>query len=173
MNDARDKQNKVQSTSKIHNQRKKIDVNRKNLRDSALYQIPIPRDSRDNETRSYEALFHLLARKKMIPLGLLRGTYKATKSGPNYNKMPYVYTNPPKETELFSCDRVFVLSQTPIRIVTTAKVCKYNCSLCYKTYLVTGQIYRQRLMIWIYTLIEPGRRQLKTCSILSKICGKN
>jgi hypothetical protein len=34
--------------------------------------------------------------------------------GPKQNKLPYVFTNPPKETELFSCDKVFVLSQKPI-----------------------------------------------------------
>lgn len=32
------------------------------------------------------------------------------------NVLPYVYTNPPKETEVFSCDRVFVLSQSPLEI---------------------------------------------------------
>jgi hypothetical protein len=32
------------------------------------------------------------------------------------NVLPYVYTNPPKDTEIFSCDRVFVLSQIPIAI---------------------------------------------------------
>lgn len=30
--------------------------------------------------------------------------------GAKGNKMPYVYTNPHKDTELFTCDRVFVLS---------------------------------------------------------------
>jgi hypothetical protein len=30
--------------------------------------------------------------------------------------MPYVYTNPQKDTEIFSCDRVFVLSQVPLEI---------------------------------------------------------
>lgn len=28
--------------------------------------------------------------------------------------MPYVFTNPSKDTEVFSCDRVFVLSQKPL-----------------------------------------------------------
>ena len=31
--------------------------------------------------------------------------------GPRANKMPYVFTNPHKDTELYLCDRVFVLSQ--------------------------------------------------------------
>jgi len=29
--------------------------------------------------------------------------------GPRGNKLPYVYTNPSKESELFRCDKVFVL----------------------------------------------------------------
>ena len=40
--------------------------------------------------------------------------------GPKGNKLPYVFTNPPSDTELFSCDRVFVLSQTPLPIVSTS-----------------------------------------------------
>lgn len=44
--------------------------------------------------------------------GILRGVFANTKSGPKNNKMPYVFTNPPKDTELFTCDKVFILSQT-------------------------------------------------------------
>jgi hypothetical protein len=51
----------------------------------------------------------------MIPLGLLRGTFANMNMGPKANRMPYVFTNPSKETELFSCDRVFVLATTPQR----------------------------------------------------------
>lgn len=78
---------------------------------SSLYQIPIP-DGLDS--RTYGSLYRLLSRRKQIPLGILRGVFSNTKSGPKANKMPYVFTNPPKDTELFSCDKVFVLSQTPI-----------------------------------------------------------
>lgn len=42
--------------------------------------------------------------------GLLRGTFPHTNTGPKANKMPYVFTNPPRDTELFTCDKVFVLS---------------------------------------------------------------
>jgi hypothetical protein len=35
--------------------------------------------------------------------------------------MPYVFTNPPKDTELFTCDKVFVLSQTPVKISRSSK----------------------------------------------------
>lgn len=55
-----------------------------------------------------------------------------TKSGPKNNKMPYVFTNPPKDTELFTCDKVFILSQTNM---TQNKVLKVPhlftvCCLC-------------------------------------------
>jgi hypothetical protein len=33
--------------------------------------------------------------------------------------MPYVYTNPPRDTEIFLCDRVFVLSQYPVKAYRT------------------------------------------------------
>lgn len=81
------------------------------MQGSALYQISIPEGL---ESRTYGSLYRLLARRKQIPLGILRGIYSHTKSGPKNNKMPYVFTNPPKDTELFTCDKVFVLSQHPI-----------------------------------------------------------
>jgi hypothetical protein len=34
--------------------------------------------------------------------------------GPKQNKSCYVYTNPAKDTELFSCDKVYVLSPKPL-----------------------------------------------------------
>lgn len=83
------------------------------MRGSSLYQIPLPEGL---DSRTYGALYTLLAKRKMIPLGILRGVFANTKSGPKANVMPYVFTNPPKDTELFSCDKVFVLSQTPIKI---------------------------------------------------------
>jgi hypothetical protein len=36
--------------------------------------------------------------------------------GTRMNKLPYIYTNPHKEAEIFSCDRIFVLSQNPIEL---------------------------------------------------------
>lgn len=48
--------------------------------------------------------------------GLLRGTFPHTNTGPKANKMPYVFTNPPRDTELFTCDKVFVLSPDVIYI---------------------------------------------------------
>jgi hypothetical protein len=91
----------------------------RSLRGSSLYQIPLPEGL---DSRTYGALYTLLAKRKMIPLGILRGVFANTKSGPKANVMPYVFTNPPKDTELFSCDKVFVLSQTPIKISRFNKV---------------------------------------------------
>jgi hypothetical protein len=86
---------------------------------SSLYQISIPDGL---ESRTYGALYRLLSRRKQIPLGILRGVFSNTKSGPKANKMPYVFTNPPKDTELFTCDKVFVLSQTPVGVHRSLKV---------------------------------------------------
>jgi ribosomal protein L15 len=85
---------------------------------SSLYQIPLP-DSLPS--RTYGALYTLLAKRKQIPLGILRGVFSNTKSGPKANIMPYVFTNPPKDTELFSCDKIFILSQSPIKITRVNK----------------------------------------------------
>ncbi len=90
----------------------------KGLIGSSLYQIPLPDGL---VSRTYGALYSLLAKRKQIPLGILRGVFSTTKSGPKANVMPYVFTNPPKDTELFSCDKIFVLSQTPIKITRVAK----------------------------------------------------
>jgi hypothetical protein len=74
---------------------------------SALYQISIPDTL---TTRTYGKLFELLTQENILPLGILRGVFSNMSSGAKGNKMPYVYTNPHKDTELFTCDRVFVLS---------------------------------------------------------------
>lgn len=77
---------------------------------SSLYQINIPEDL---ESHTYGALYKHLAKVDMIPLGIFRGIFNQMKTGPKANKMSYVFTNPPKDTELFSCDKIFVLSQKP------------------------------------------------------------
>ena len=75
---------------------------------SALYQISVP----DNLTvKTYGAMFRQLTKEGILPLGLLRGVFQNMSMGPRANKMPYVFTNPHKDTELYLCDRVFVLSQ--------------------------------------------------------------
>jgi hypothetical protein len=74
---------------------------------SALYQMKIP----DNlDSRTYGALFKSLCQDGILPLGLLRGVFPNMSTGAKGNKMNYVYTNPHRDTELFTCDRVFVLS---------------------------------------------------------------
>jgi hypothetical protein len=50
-------------------------------------------------------------------LGLLRGVFETTGTGPKSNRVPYVFTNPTKDTELFACDKVFVLSIFPESIL--------------------------------------------------------
>jgi len=80
------------------------------VKSSTLCQIPIPEGL---ESRTYGALFRFLAKNGVIPVGLFRGVFPQMKVGSKNNKMSYVYTNPPRDTELFSCDRVFVLSSSP------------------------------------------------------------
>ena len=77
---------------------------------SSLYQMKVP----DAHVRTYGDLFKSLSETGVIPLGLYRGVFKNMAVGPKQNKMPYVLTNPPKDSEVFSCDKVFVLSQKPI-----------------------------------------------------------
>ena len=77
---------------------------------SSLYAMKVP----DTNVRTYGELFTSLAKNGIIAVGLYRGVFKNIAVGPKQNKMPYVFTNPPKETEVFSCDKVFVLSQKPI-----------------------------------------------------------
>jgi hypothetical protein len=78
---------------------------------SALYLIAIPQSL---QKKTYGALFQHLARDGIIPLGLLRGIFANMSLGPKSNKMPYVFTNPDRESEVFVCDRVFVLSTVPM-----------------------------------------------------------
>jgi hypothetical protein len=80
---------------------------------SCLYQIPIPENL---EPRTFGALFKYLSNDNMIPLAILRGTFTHLKLGPLGNKMPYVFTNPNSDSELFSCDKIFVLSQKPLTL---------------------------------------------------------
>lgn len=88
--------------------RLKSDV--RTIQGSCLYQIPLPDDL---SKRTYGALYQHLAQQGMIPLGIYRGIFSNMNIGPKSNRMPYVFTNPEKDTELFSCDRVFVLATSP------------------------------------------------------------
>lgn len=83
------------------------------IKGSCLYQISLPEGLAG---KTYGALYQHLATLGMVPLGLFRGTFANMNMGPKANRMPYVFTNPSKETELYSCDRVFVLATTPQRV---------------------------------------------------------
>jgi hypothetical protein len=47
----------------------------------------------------------------------MKSLHRDMNLGPKSNKAPYVYTNPSKDTELYTCDKVFVVSIEPIQQV--------------------------------------------------------
>lgn len=87
------------------------------IESSCLYQMSLPENL---EKKTYGALYQHLASQGIVPLGLLRGVFSNMNMGAKANRSPYVYTNPDKDTELYTCDRVFVLSIKPQRV--TGKV---------------------------------------------------
>jgi hypothetical protein len=96
------------------NQAKAASTNKiKDILGSCLYQMSIP-DGYHNKT--YGRLFKHLSGLGIVPIGLLRGTFAGMSVGPRANRAPYVYTNPDKDTELFHCDKVFVLSTKPVQV---------------------------------------------------------
>jgi hypothetical protein len=86
---------------------------------SCLYQMSIPENL---EPKTYGALYQHLSLQGIIPLGLLRGVAPGISMGRKSNKIPYVFTNPPKDTELYNCDKVFVLSLKPEKVNTKLDV---------------------------------------------------
>jgi hypothetical protein len=88
--------------------RLKSDV--RTIEGSCLYQISLPENL---PKKTYGALYQHLAQNGMVPLGIYRGIFSNMNIGPKSNRMPYVFTNPSKDTELYSCDRVFVLATSP------------------------------------------------------------
>ena len=91
---------------------------------SSLFQIDIPEGL---ESRTFGALFKFLVQRQMVAVALYRGLFPGMKVGPKSNKLPYVFTNPPKDTELFSCDKVFVLSaQPPFKKTRVAEMANYH-----------------------------------------------
>jgi hypothetical protein len=94
----------------LHKARRKL----LRIPNSCLYQISIP-DTLDPKNYTYGALYQLLAGQGVIPLGILRGT-TSMGMGRNANRLPYVFTNPPKETPLYACDSIFVLSTKPEKV---------------------------------------------------------
>lgn len=78
-----------------------------NLNGSSLYQAPIPEKYVNG---SYGALFKAFSVRGIIPMGLYRGVNKHINIGRRMNRVPYVFTNPPKHTEIFNGDKVFILA---------------------------------------------------------------
>ena len=82
------------------------------IQGSTLYQINMP----ELGNRTYGHLFKHLTAQGIIPIGLYRGIFPHMQIGPKQNKSSYCYCNPTKDTELFSCDKVFVLSPKPLLV---------------------------------------------------------
>lgn len=80
---------------------------------SSLFQIPLPAGYHE---KTYGELMLHLAEKQILAIGLLRGIFSNMAIGSKGNKMPYIFTNPPCATELFSNDKVFVLSQNVLDV---------------------------------------------------------
>lgn len=77
------------------------------IRGSSLYQIDVP----DGYVgRSYFSLVKHLAKENMLPIALYRGVVPQLTLGRLMNHLPYVYTNPKKDAEIFFGDKVFVLA---------------------------------------------------------------
>jgi hypothetical protein len=110
---------------------------------SSLYQIPIPDDL---ESHTYGALYKHLSKKDIVPVGIFRGVFEQMKTGPKSNKMSYVFTNPPKDTELFSCDKIFVLSQkSPFVDKKGKKMVRTALRCCF---IVFADSYMMNRKIW-------------------------
>jgi hypothetical protein len=82
---------------------------------SCLYQMNLDYYPEYKGIKLYGKLFEALAKVGIVPIGIYRGLLNNMKFGTMSNTMPYVYTNPDKDTELFSTDRIFVLSTAPVR----------------------------------------------------------
>ena len=89
------------------------------IKGSSLYQIDIP----DGYIgRSYFSLVKHLAKDNMLPIALYRGIVPQLTLGRLMNHLPYVYTNPKKDAEIFFGDKVFVLAPKG-KYSSTLKVC--------------------------------------------------
>lgn len=64
--------------------------------------------------KAYGELFSHLSQQGIIPIGLYRGIIPHINKGVRQNRLSYVYTNPEESSEIFPCDRVFVLSTKPL-----------------------------------------------------------
>jgi len=85
---------------------------------SSLYQISLPAEF---DQKPYGTLMEYLTSKNILPLGLLRGGDRDGQ-GCQEDFMPFVFTNPDKDTKLHLCDRVFCLSLQREEVAETIQV---------------------------------------------------
>ena len=105
-----------ESESKASN----TETNLEDIVPSCLYQIDVPENL---ERRTFGYMFKKLSRESnILPVAVLRGTLPQMSAGPNGNKTPYVVTNPHRGMALYSCDKLFVLSQKPVQSGVTKKI---------------------------------------------------
>jgi hypothetical protein len=94
----------------LHRARKKL----LKIPNSCLYQISY--QDLPQHKKQYGEVYKYLALQGMIPIGILRGILANLRVGPKANYLPYVFTNPPADTEIYACDKIFVLSITPVKM---------------------------------------------------------
>lgn len=85
---------------------------------SSLYQISLPSEF---ALKPYGRLMEYLTSKNILPLGLLREVVDSGEDGQE-SFMPFVFTNPDKDTELHPGDRVFCLSLQHEEVTETIEV---------------------------------------------------
>jgi len=106
---------KLCKTKSVNLPQKIIEGDCSRVASSCLYQMNLDNYPEYKGIKSYGKLFEALAKIGIVPIGIYRGLLTNMKFGTMANTMPYVYTNPDKDTELFSNDKIFVLSTAPIR----------------------------------------------------------
>jgi hypothetical protein len=106
---------KLCKTKSVTPPQKVIEGDCSRVASSCLYQMNLDYYPEYKGIKSYGKLFEALAKVGIVPIGIYRGLLNNMKFGTMSNTMPYVYTNPDKDTELFSTDRIFVLSTAPVR----------------------------------------------------------
>ncbi len=80
------------------------------MRGSVLIQISVPDDYIG---KHYSEMVHQLLSDNRVAIGLYRDPDGQAKIGGGFNRLPYVVTNPSKDTILTCNDMVFILDQNP------------------------------------------------------------
>ncbi len=135
----------------------------KSIKTGSLMQIAVPDGL---ESRTYGSLYKFLSHRDIIPLGLYRGVFPHMKLGPKANKMSYVFTNPAKDTELFSCDRIFVLS--PNNVIKNRDTYGLNDEVKFKEVQHLRQIHSKRNIVETTATIVTEVRD-KTSELSDKV----